>query len=542
MVCNLDSRLNNCRRAKRHVAETQREVSSCGIFAMAEANTSTLFAVRYRCVCGVEFLVQPDMKAECPECHRNWHYAAIRESMSATISLDFSRARNVDETAFDLHKDLLIGHKLDHFQLDERLGKGGMGSVYRALDTSLQRYVAVKLLHTRQIGDNQSDVDKVLQEAITQARLNHPNVVTIYYVGRDEINPFFAMELLDGHTLQESLRNGPLPIDEVLSIAWQVVSALEHAISYGIVHGDIKPANLLRSSDGTIKLSDFGLASFLESEPNSSLSGTPNYLAPEILDGHPNSVQSDMYALGVTLFELTFGRLPFQLRGSTLRERLETHRTAEIEFPETWPKSVPVAWRGVLTRLLHKDPHRRYGNYREIRDELQRLRPLGATPAGFPIRLLAYGIDQIGLLLPTLGLAALAQYYQERVPDQARAFITPTISLTLMLIPLCLLTFIWLDIRTPGRWLSQLRVVDRFGLPLGRSKRVTREFLRNIPLWMVIFSIVLKLAGMGWLGIYVNVATGLFILADLASMFVGKQRRTLHDYTCDSKVVLADEA
>jgi hypothetical protein len=85
-------------------------------------------------------------------------------------------------------------------------------------------------------------------------------------------------------------------------------------------------------------------------------------------------------------------------------------------------------------------------------------------------------------------------------------------------------------------------VVDRFGLPLGRSKRVTREFLRNIPLWMVIFSIVLQLAGVGWLGIYVNVATGLFILADLACMFLGAQRRTLHDYTCDSKVVLAAAA
>lgn len=507
---------------------------------MAEANTSTLFAVRYRCVCGVEFLVRPEMKAECPECHRNWHYAAIRESMSATISLDVSRNRQTDDTAFDLHKDLLIGHQLDHFQLDERLGKGGMGSVYRALDTSLQRYVAVKLLHTRQIGDNQSGVDKVLQEAITQARLNHPNVVTIYYVSRDEENPFFAMELLDGHTLQESLRTGPLPIEVVLNIATQILSALEHATRFGIVHGDIKPANLLRSSDGTIKLSDFGLASYLESEPNSSLSGTPNYLAPEILDGSPNSIQTDMYALGVTLFELTFARLPFQLRGTTLRERLETHRTAEVEFPEIWPKTVPAAWRDLLLRLLEKDPLKRFENYEQIRDSLQQLQPMGSTPAGFPVRLLAYGIDQIGLLLPTFGLAYVAWYYQTEFPDPASAWITPLISLTLMLIPLCLLTFIWLDIRTPGRWLSQLRVVDRFSLPLGRSKRVTREFMRNIPLWMVIFSIVLFLADVSWLIIYVNVgATGLFILADLTCMFLGTQRRTLHDYTCDSKVVLA---
>ncbi len=502
------------------------------------ANTSTLFAVRYRCVCGVEFVVQPDMKAECPECHRNWHYAAIRESMSATISLDLNRHRQIEDTAFDLHKDLLIGHRLDHFQLDERLGKGGMGSVYRALDTSLQRYVAVKLLHTRQTGDSQSDVDKVLQEAITQARLNHPNVVTIYYVSRDEVNPFFAMELLDGHTLQESLRNGPLQFQDVINIAMQVLSALEHAARFGIVHGDIKPANLLRSGDGTIKLSDFGLASYLESGPNSALSGTPNYLAPEILDGIANSIQSDMYALGITLFELTFARLPFQLRGTTLRERLETHRTAEIEFPDPWPKSIPDAWRDIVSKLLEKDPSKRYENYQQLREDLQRLQPRGSTPAGFPVRLLAYSIDQVGLLVPTLGLAYLSNALQDRYPEQAAIWITATISLLLMLIPLCLLTFIWWDIRTPGRWLSQLRVVDRFGLPLRRSARVTREFMRNIPLWVVIFSVIL-VTNFGWGGIYVNIATGLFIMADVACMFLGSQRRTLHDYTCDSKVVLA---
>jgi uncharacterized RDD family membrane protein YckC len=249
-----------------------------------------------------------------------------------------------------------------------------------------------------------------------------------------------------------------------------------------------------------------------------------------------------MYALGVTLFELTFGRLPFQLKGTTLRDRLSTHRTADVEFPEPWPKSVPLAWRAVLSRLLEKDPTARYASYQEARADLEQLHPRGSTPAGFPVRLLAYSIDQLGMLLPTIGLAWVAQYCQQHYPGAAATWITPVISLLLMLIPLCLLTFIWLDIRTPGRWLSQLRVVDRFGLPLERFERVTREFLRNIPLWMFIFSIVLDLAQVGWLGIYVNVATAIFILADAASMFFGAQRRTLHDYTCDSKVVLAASA
>ncbi len=155
------------------------------------------------------------------------------------------------------------------------------------------------------------------------------------------------------------------------------------------------------------------------------------------------------------------------------------------------------------------------------------------------MRLLAYSIDQVGLLLPTLGLAYLLQQYRGDRFDQTNAYlVTPIISALLMFVPLVLLAFIWWDIRTPGRWLSQLRVVDSFGLPLGRSQRVIREFLRNIPLWMVIFSIVL-VTNFRLDFIYINIVTGIFILADLACMFVGSQRRTLHDYTCESKVVLA---
>jgi eukaryotic-like serine/threonine-protein kinase len=511
-----------------------------GLNAMAEVNTSTLFAVRYRCVCGVEFLVYPDCEAECPDCGRNWHYAAIKQSMSVTVSVDARRTRRPEPTELEFHTDPVAGQQLDHFILHERLGRGGMGAVYRALDTSLQRYVAVKLLHARDRTEPSNDVQRVLQEAITQARLSHPNVVTIYYVGRDEEHPFFAMELLDGYTLQEALRNGPLPLTDILAMTRQIISALEHATRLGIVHGDLKPANLLLSQDGTIKLSDFGLASsLLDAERSQSISGTPNYIAPELLDAVPTSIQTDMYALGVTLFELTFGRLPFQLHGHTLRERLETHRNAEIEFPEPWPKSVPGAWKQVLLRLMAKAPADRYVSYQELREDLKRFEPKGETAAGFPVRLFAYSIDQFFLLLPTVALAAWARYIEYSRGPFAPMWITPVVSLLLMLVPLGLLAFIWWDIRTPGRWLSQLRVVDRFGLPLERSKRVTREFLRNIPMWMLIFSIVLELAGAGWWAPYINIGTALFILADFASMFYGNQRRTLHDYTCDSKVVLA---
>ena len=203
---------------------------------------------------------------------------------------------------------------------------------------------------------------------------------------------------------------------------------------------------------------------------------------------------------------------------------------------------MPIAWRDILTRLLEKDPAHRYASYQALRDDLEGLKPRGSTPAGFPVRLLAYGIDQAGLLMPTLGLAYVLYRYRVDPFDQTTAYyVTPVISALLMLVPLVLLAFIWWDIRTPGRWLSQLRVVDSFGLPLGRSQRVIREFLRNIPLWMVIFSIVLFVNFRSEF-MYINIVTGMFILADLASMFVGSQRRTLHDYTCESKVVLASSS
>ena len=161
--------------------------------------------------------------------------------------------------------------------------------------------------------DHAARIQQLLQEARSQARVNHPNVVHIYFVDQARDFPFFAMELIRGSTLKHQLANGPLPFAEVVRIAAQLAAALRHALQFDIVHGDVKPGNILQSKSGTVKLSDFGLARRLSKlQPGKGqLIGTPNYLCPEAADQKPVDFRSDMYSLGVTLFELTFGRQPY---------------------------------------------------------------------------------------------------------------------------------------------------------------------------------------------------------------------------------------
>ena len=224
----------------------------------------------------------------------------------------------------------------------------------------------------------------IMREAQAAGSLNHPNVVTIYYVGRQDEEPFLAMELLTGPTLSEKLSTeGAIPYTDAIRYTVQVASALQHASQFGIVHADIKPANLLMAGGGRIKLSDFGL-SRIQNDPGqpTNISGTPAYVAPELIKGSPISIQSDMYALGVTLFELVFGSLPFELVGTTVRERIETHLTAEITFPAIWPNSIPREFAGLITRLLAKDPEGRYQTYDDLLIDVKAIEPVSTTIAG----------------------------------------------------------------------------------------------------------------------------------------------------------------
>jgi len=245
------------------------------------------------------------------------------------------------------------------YRLDAELGRGGLGVVYRAHDTLLQRDVAVKLLSDAALTEDGRA--RLLREAQAVARLHHPNIVTVYDVGRDEAasggGAYIVMELVEGETLGDC---SDRPIAHILSGARQVCAALDHAHSHGIIHRDLKPENIAITPDGVVKLMDFGLASAsdaLRLTTEGALVGTMAYLAPELIQGHPASPQSDLYALGVILYECITGRPLFS--GDNVMQVLSQHLYATVVPPSSHNPAIPPAFESLILRLLSKRPEER---------------------------------------------------------------------------------------------------------------------------------------------------------------------------------------
>jgi serine/threonine protein kinase len=202
----------------------------------------------------------------------------------------------------------------DRYELGDPIGHGGMGDVYAAHDRRLDRPIALKLLRPA-LAEDPTMRTRVEAEARASARLIHPNVVAVFDAGEDDRRPFIAMELLEGRTLADRIAEGLMPDDEVRSLANQVLSALGAAHRAGIIHRDIKPQNVLQAPGGTWKVGDFGIAkqtgSDLGTTKTGELYGTASYLAPERLEGAPATPQSDLYSVGVMLYESLIGERPF---------------------------------------------------------------------------------------------------------------------------------------------------------------------------------------------------------------------------------------
>jgi uncharacterized RDD family membrane protein YckC len=502
----------------------------------AESSPKSLY-ISYRCVCGKDFEVNPSKGGTCPHCERNFEPEAFLSPLNATITITGLDEPEHDST-FDLHSPVDPPRKsYGHFELDRKLGNGGMGAVYRALDTSLQRFVAVKVMRYT---DHNMEVRiaSMLREAVAQARLNHPNVVVIYYVGREGDEPFLAMELLPGPTLAEKLKtDGKIPYADAIRYGIQVASALEHASKFGIVHGDIKPGNLILTEENDIKLADFGLSTIAsESGKKYAVSGTPAYLAPELLKG-PGTIQSDMYALGVTLFELVFGRYPFELRGETVRERLATHWEAAIDFPQNWPQGVPRAFAPVIEKLLAKHPEDRYQSFTELERDLRLIQPVNTTTAAVAPRVMAYVADQAFLLFCLLPFVVPILFIMGNAWDGWQ-WLIPILAFCSLSVPAGYLTWVYHGRRSIGRYLFQLRIVDENGLPPRSEQLVMREVIRNVFAWLVPFAIYLTLR-YEWMLTIPEFILVLFVAIDSSMMFISKQRSALHDWLCHSRVVLA---
>jgi serine/threonine-protein kinase len=247
----------------------------------------------------------------------------------------------------------------DRYELQELLGRGAMGEVWRACDQLLGRPVAVKLLHAAEA----EDAERFRLEAQIAARLNHPNVVGMYDFGAHHDQPHLVMELVDGWNLaQERSLRGALDPAEAAAITAQAAAGLSAAHQQGVVHRDVKPANVMLTTDRTVKITDFGIARFAE-EAASSLTatgkiiGTADYLAPERALGHPAQPASDVYSLGCVLYELLTGRPPFS--GATSLAVVHQHVSATPASPHHLRPDIPQPLSDYVLHMLAKDPAHR---------------------------------------------------------------------------------------------------------------------------------------------------------------------------------------
>ncbi|MBP7275824.1 MAG: protein kinase [Kiritimatiellae bacterium] len=269
--------------------------------------------------------------------------------------------------------------KLDHFLLSDVLGRGGMATVYRAFDSTLGRYVAIKIMR-RSLGEDPQFVDNFLREARAAAQLNHRNIVQIYSVGRVKDQPFIVMELLDGGRLDEMIeKQSPLDEGRVMKTALEVAEGLGAGVEAGIVHGDVKPANILFDKTGVAKVTDFGLAKFQaktgssgsSSGPKGEVWGTPFYIAPEKVRGYKEDQRSDIYSLGATLYHALAGKPPFDAPTAqeVVKARLENPPPdLSQERSDLSPDTLKV-----IARMLEPDPFRRYPNYRSLTSDLKEM-------------------------------------------------------------------------------------------------------------------------------------------------------------------------
>lgn len=305
-----------------------------------------------------------------------------KTELEATLVLGDDAETPVPRPVGDLvpvRPTLVPGARLDHYVIDREIGAGGMGVVYKAEDTLLDRMVALKILPPRLCEDNEF-LRRFAREARLVARIQSPHVVTVHTLMEKDIGLVLVMEFLEGETLEQRLRrSGPLSAKEAIEVFDQASRGVEHIHELGIVHQDLKPANIFMTVDGGVKLLDFGVAKLMNDrrfDETGTMLGTLLYISPEQIKGRAVDQRSDIYTLGITLFEAVTGRLPFERK--TNYALMHAHVQESPPAPRKLQTEIPPQLEKVILKAIAKEPERRFqkiGKFRKALLQHRRGRP-----------------------------------------------------------------------------------------------------------------------------------------------------------------------
>ncbi|HTR56139.1 MAG TPA: protein kinase [Kofleriaceae bacterium] len=375
---------------------------------------------------------------------------------------------------------LVAGARLGHFRIENKLGAGGMGEVYLATDLALDRPVAIKVLPAG--SSSGAAHDRLVREARAQARVQHGNVAHIYYIGEDGGRLYFAMEYIAGGSLADAVAKGPLALDDALAVVHAAALGLREAQAQGFLHRDVKPSNLMRDAHGTVKVVDFGLAqggdpAALEDGPvqQTTLAGTPLYMAPEQARGDAIDLRADIYALGATLYHLVSGKPPFQ--AASTAELVTLHRSARrpvLSRKGRGAMSV-AAIDALVAKMMAPEPKDRFASYDELVRAIELASAHHTRPAGIWVRGIAWLVDLI-LVMIVLGL--FAEAVAIALVDSDRSVDISTWLLPALALVQTLAYARWGT--TPGKALFELEVIQ---LETGRRPRLPTALAREAVLY-----------------------------------------------------------
>ncbi|MGC9984388.1 MAG: protein kinase [Polyangia bacterium] len=451
-------------------------------------------------------------------------------SLDATILV-----RNTTEAEARVSADTLEGTRLKHFEVVRLLGRGGMGAVYYGSDTSLERPVAIKVL-APEFAHDPEVVVRFEREARAQARLRHPNVAQIYFIGEDRGVHFFVMEYLEGPGLDSLLAQPePLPWAKALEYTIAAARGLRAAFAQGFVHRDVKPSNLMLDREAGIKILDFGLVKSMHGDSqltrDGAIIGSPLYMSPEQGRGGAVDLRSDIYSLGCALYHMLCGRPPFS--GPSPVGVISMHVTDKAAPVRVLNPNVPEVLARIVERMMAKEPADRFASYDDLLAALESARADRRELSGFRTRGIALAID--GLLL-----AAVAYFIGPWVLAVAFAYFV---------------LFHRLLGQTPGKWLLGIRVEDPVGSRISWKAALIRflVFAWGPLAWTVLAVVVyslhhnervafrldsLTLSQLALPALYVALATAILVayLAGFLLVAFHPRRLALHDILARTEV------